>query len=99
MPILGPFWVQKILPLVYDNSLSYYEVLCKMAKAIDDLYEELGNNFSKILKKFFNDIMPSVMYEEENERIVFSFTITSAIEDGIHVYTQNDETMSIYGED
>lgn len=34
------FWCQKVLPLVYDDSLSYYEVLCKVVdytnKIIDD---------------------------------------------------------------
>ena len=24
------FWVQTALPLVYDDSLSYYELLCKV---------------------------------------------------------------------
>ena len=24
------FWCQKVLPLVYDDSLSYYEILCKV---------------------------------------------------------------------
>ena len=33
------FWCQKVLPLVYDNSLSYYEVLCKVAKYINDLID------------------------------------------------------------
>ena len=31
------FWCQKVLPLVYDNSLSYYEVLCKVVKYINEL--------------------------------------------------------------
>lgn len=31
------FWCQKVLPLVYDDSLSYYEVLCKVVKYINDL--------------------------------------------------------------
>lgn len=31
------FWCYKVLPLVYDNSLSYYEVLCKVVKYINDL--------------------------------------------------------------
>lgn len=31
------FWCQKVLPLVYDDSLSYYEVLCKLTKYINDL--------------------------------------------------------------
>lgn len=31
------FWCQKVLPLVYDNSLSYYEVLCKAVDYINEL--------------------------------------------------------------
>lgn len=31
------FWCQKVLPLVYDNSLSYYETLCKIVDYINDL--------------------------------------------------------------
>ena len=33
------FWCQKVLPLVYDDSLSYYEVLCKVVKYINELIE------------------------------------------------------------
>ena len=34
------FWCHKVLPLVYDDSLSYYELLCKVVKYINDLIEE-----------------------------------------------------------
>ena len=34
------FWCQKVLPLVYDDSLSYYEVLCKVVKYINDLIDQ-----------------------------------------------------------
>lgn len=33
------FWCQKVLPLVYDNSLSYYEVLCKVVDYINRLID------------------------------------------------------------
>ena len=33
------FWCQKVLPLVYDDSLSYYEVLCKVVDYINKLIE------------------------------------------------------------
>lgn len=33
------FWCYKVLPLVYDESLSYYEVLCKVVKYINDLID------------------------------------------------------------
>lgn len=35
------FWCQKVLPLVYDDSLSYYEVLCKVVNYINNL---IGTN-------------------------------------------------------
>lgn len=34
------FWCFKVLPLVYDDSLSYYEVLCKV---VDKLNEVIGS--------------------------------------------------------
>ena len=41
------FWCQKVLPAVYDQSLSYYEVLCKLAaflnKTVDEM-EKIENN-------------------------------------------------------
>jgi len=33
------FWCQSVLPLVYDESLSYYEVLCKVVDYINKLIE------------------------------------------------------------
>lgn len=32
-------WCQKVLPLVYDDSLSYYEVLCKVVDYINNLID------------------------------------------------------------
>ena len=31
------FWCQKVLPLVYDDSLSYYELLNKVVKYLNDV--------------------------------------------------------------
>lgn len=52
------FWCQKVLPLVYDESLSYYEVLCKVRDKIneiisetnswDDMYKELQEAINQI---------------------------------------------------
>lgn len=35
------FWCQKVLPLVYDDSLSYYEVLCKVVNYINNMIDDL----------------------------------------------------------
>lgn len=34
------FWCQKALPLVYDDSLSYYEVLCKVVEYLNNVIED-----------------------------------------------------------
>ena len=33
------FWCMKVIPLVYDDSLSYYEVLCKVVDYINGLID------------------------------------------------------------
>lgn len=47
------FWCQKILPLVYDDSLSYYEVLCKVVDYINKLINDENSTIAQIeeLKK------------------------------------------------
>lgn len=42
------FWSQKILPLVYDESLSYYEVLCKIKKKLDEVIVSVNEQNSNI---------------------------------------------------
>lgn len=45
------FWCFKVLPLVYDDSLSYYEVLCKVVDYINKLIEQdkvFGDEIDKL---------------------------------------------------
>ena len=35
------FWCQYVLPCVYDGSLSYYELLCKVCKYLNDLIKNM----------------------------------------------------------
>ena len=51
------FWCQKVLPLVYDDSLSYYEVLCKVIDYLNNLITDTNaivenvNELSDALKE------------------------------------------------
>lgn len=36
------FWCFKVLPLVYDDSLSYYEVLCKVKTKLNEMIDSMG---------------------------------------------------------
>lgn len=48
------FWCQKVLPLVYDDSISYYEVLCKVVDylnhMVDDVYAVV-NDYTELKKE------------------------------------------------
>ena len=63
------YWSYKILPLVYDDSLSYYEVLGKMRakinEVIDYISDTLANNIKEIMSRAFVD----VTYDEATETI------------------------------
>lgn len=43
------FWCQKVLPLVYDDSISYYEVLGKMVVYLNQVIEDVNNDSDNIL--------------------------------------------------
>ena len=74
------FWCQKVLPLVYDDSLSYYEVLNKMViylnQVIDNInadtanVAELEDDFLLLqtyVNNFFDDIDQLATYAERAE--------------------------------
>lgn len=51
------FWCNKVLPLVYDDSLSYYEVLCKVVDYINKLIEQdkiFGDELARLSKELQN---------------------------------------------
>lgn len=52
------FWCQKVLPLVYDDSLSYYELLCKVVDYLNKLSDSLNNTNEQIMQlaKEFNEL-------------------------------------------
>ena len=56
------FWCQKVLPLVYDESLSYYELLCKVVDYInqlisnDKVLQEMVENWNVDIDKIEQEI-------------------------------------------
>ena len=51
-------YCHKVLPLVYDDSLSYYEVLCKVRKKLNDVIGVV-NEQTEIVEGFSDRVMPS----------------------------------------
>lgn len=55
------YWCNKILPLVYDDSLSYYEVLCKTSAKLNEVIDSTNgllaawNTYKNDIDKAFGD--------------------------------------------
>lgn len=74
------FWCQKVLPLVYDDSLSYYEVLNKMVVYLNQVIDNINADIDNVaeleddflllqtyVNNFFDDIDQLVTYAERAE--------------------------------
>lgn len=64
---------QKILPLEYDDSISYYEQLCKITRAINDILAMFDGDISGIIKEYinkaFDNLMLNAIYDPKTETI------------------------------
>lgn len=64
----------KILPVSYDDSLSYYEQLCKLTSKTNEIVEFINSNFSEAIQNYidkkFNDLMINAIYDEATETII-----------------------------
>lgn len=88
------FWCFKVLPLVYDDSLSYYEVLCKMRdklndmidemNGLDDVIEQIETTLSQI-QQWIDTLDTSVITEWLNENLA-KMIFVEINDDGYIVY-------------
>lgn len=64
---------QKILPLVYDDSLSYYENVCKLTSKMNEIIDDINDGFEALITQkideFFNKIMIDAIYNDSEETI------------------------------
>lgn len=79
-------WCQKVLPLVYDDSLSYYEVLCKLSSVMNDMINNQSGMYDDItglseayqqLQNYVNNYFENLDVQEE-----INNKIDSMVEDG-----------------
>lgn len=76
------FWCQKILPTVYDNSLSYYEVLCQLTKHLNDVIDYL-NNEDTSLKDYVDTQIASLKQYVDTQDTHYYNLLTSMLNDGV----------------
>ena len=71
------FWCNKILPLVYDDSLSYYETLCKIAEKLNEVINDINEipqyiadlisdeKLKEIMSALFNNLQEQIASANE----------------------------------
>lgn len=88
------FWCQKVLPLVYDDSLSYYEILCKIVKYINSMIEnqkEFTDELSKlqeeinVIQKWIDDF-DTTYIEKIIEKYLATMIFVEITDTGYFVY-------------
>ena len=72
------YWTFKILPLVYDDSLSYYEVLAKVTNKVNELVDS-------------NNTMPQAITDEITKQLDESYAanINNKINSAVNTVTEN----------
>lgn len=69
------YWCYKVLPLVYDDSLSYYELLCKVIEYINNLIKE-----DKIIESDITDLQNAIAEIEQKIKDLQTSDIEKLIE-------------------
>ena len=64
------FWCQKVLPLVYDDSLSYYETLCKTTGKLNEVIDIINNELEQYIRDRIDALFIDSVYIPETETLV-----------------------------
>lgn len=67
------FFCQTVLPIVYDDSLSFQELLYKMIRYINGLKDDIENISADIegyVRDHLDDIFIDAMYDAETETLI-----------------------------
>lgn len=95
----------KIIPLIYDDSLSYYEVLCKLRAKLNEVIEQLNLNYdiaeevNRILNEWLEDGTLKTMIDSalDNVQIVYpEYISTTCRKDGRYDDTASCAVMQSF---
>lgn len=66
-----------VLPLVYEESLSYYEALCKLRSKLNELITDINDNLQEYIQEYIKEAIPEVVgevtYIAATETLVIDF--------------------------
>lgn len=86
------FWCNKILPLAYDNSLSYYELLCKVIDYLNTIVKDGINTNKEAIQALANEL-EALRIEFEN------MDISEEVNNKLDEMVESGEFESLFGDD
>lgn len=66
----------KILPLVYDQTLSYYETLCKVVDKINEVIDYVDNKLVERIETLVSDVIIEDSYDAETETLTITLDVS-----------------------
>ena len=99
------FWCQKVLPLVYDDSLSYYELLCKVVDYLNKTMEDVSNMLTDMdniytaynkLQDYVNNYFSSLDVQEEINKKLDEMAKSGQLTAIINAYFSFYSTPELY---
>lgn len=91
------YWVQKTIPIVYDDSLSFYELLGKVIAKLNEVIDQSNDYFSKDLKQYVEEILLK-WYEDGTLGAIINESLLKAFESyqvTVDVKNPNDITADV----
>ncbi len=91
------FWVQNVLPQVYDDSLSYYELLNKVVAYLNNTTREV-NRISKYLEDFLSNLNITEEIERKLDEMALDGTLAEILAnwDGVTQFIENEDIRADY---
>lgn len=87
------FWCQTVLPLVYDESLSYYELLCKITGYVNKLIEDVKNLETEVDALDGRVTVVETAVENLDGRVTVVETAVEALETNVENVKTNVENL------
>jgi len=66
---LWRFRCNPVLPEVYDDALSYYEAICKLQKAIEEMGDEIDTGLIDFIKEAIPELVAEATYDENTDTL------------------------------
>lgn len=81
------FWCQRVLPAVYTDEISYYEMLCKVRDKLNEVIEQLNQQGENV-----NDLI--AIYQQLNQRVTVLEQCCEDVKNGEYVELYLDSIIN-----